>query len=73
MTDEKNSIQKALNTKKAEVALMKSKIEALVNYNAEKDGEIGKLNAALEEKKKKRGIRAIFSSAIRCLTSCMSK
>ena len=29
MTDEKNSIQKALNTKKAEVALMKSKIEAL--------------------------------------------
>ena len=29
LTDEKNSIQKALDTKKAEVALMKSKIEAL--------------------------------------------
>ena len=70
MTDEKNSIQKALDTNKAEVALMKSKIEAL---RTTKDGEIGKLNTALEEKKKKRGIRAIFSSAIRCLTSCMSK
>jgi len=73
LTDEKNSIQKALDTKKAEVALMKSYIEALENNNAEKDGEIGKLNVALEEKKKKHGIRAIFSSAIRCLPSCISK
>jgi chromosome segregation ATPase len=72
LTDEKNSIQKAMDNKRVEVAVMKSKIEVLQNDNAEKDGEIGKLNAALE-KKKKRGIRAIFSSAIRCLPSFVSK
>jgi len=50
LNEEKNSVQKALDAEKAETAVMKSKIEALENYNTEKDGEIGKLKAALEEK-----------------------
>ncbi|CAN6356334.1 unnamed protein product [Urochloa humidicola] len=50
LNDEKNSVQKALDAEKAEAAIMKSKIEALQNNNAEKDAEIGKLKAAMEEK-----------------------
>ncbi|CAM0948542.1 unnamed protein product [Alopecurus aequalis] len=49
--DEKNSVQKALVCEKVEGNKLKLKIEELENYIAEKDGENGKLNATLEEKK----------------------
>ena len=51
MNDEKNSVQKALVSEKVEGNKLKLKIEELENYIAEKDGENGKLKAALEEKK----------------------
>ena len=46
-----NSVQKALVSEKVEGNKLKLKIEELQNYIAEKDGENGKLKAALEEKK----------------------
>ncbi|KAF7034002.1 hypothetical protein CFC21_045061 [Triticum aestivum] len=51
LNDEMNSVQKALVSEKVEGNKLKLKIEELQNYIAEKDGENGKLKAALEEKK----------------------
>lgn len=51
--DEKNSVVKSLNVEKDEVAKLRLKIEELENYNGEKDGDIRKLKAALDEKKGK--------------------
>ncbi|XP_062203813.1 uncharacterized protein LOC133906030 [Phragmites australis] len=48
--DENNSVQKALDAEKVKACKLKSKIEALENYNAEKDDEIGKFKVAFEEK-----------------------
>ncbi|CAN6338479.1 unnamed protein product [Urochloa humidicola] len=68
--DEKNSVQKALDAEKVEAAIMKSKIEALENNNAEKDGEIGKLKAAMEEKM---GQIDVLSKDIELLHQTMAK
>lgn len=51
--DEKNSVLKALDAEKAEAVKLSSKIEELEKCNGKKDGDIGKLKAALEEKKGK--------------------
>jgi predicted nuclease with TOPRIM domain len=51
--DEKNSVLKALDTQKAEAVKLRSKIEELEKCSGKKDDDIGKLNAALEEKKGK--------------------
>ncbi|CAL4891923.1 unnamed protein product [Urochloa decumbens] len=51
LNEENNSVQNALDVEKVEARKLKSKIEELENYNAEKDGENKKLKATLEEKK----------------------
>jgi len=51
--DEKNSVVKALDAEKAEAAKLRLKIEELENCSGEKDGDIRKLKAALDEKKGK--------------------
>ncbi|KAJ1275350.1 hypothetical protein BS78_05G128800 [Paspalum vaginatum] len=50
LSGENNSIQEALDAEKAEACKLESKVKALENYNAEKDGEVKKLKAELEEK-----------------------
>jgi chromosome segregation ATPase len=49
--NEKNSVLKALDAEKAEAVKLRSKIEELEKCNGKKDGDIGKLKVALEEKK----------------------
>ncbi|KAL5206205.1 hypothetical protein ABZP36_034414 [Zizania latifolia] len=53
LNDAKSSVQEAPDAEKAEACKLKSRIVALEDCNGKKDGEIGKLNATLEENKMK--------------------